>query len=217
MNKTLLIVIFVSVFSFTLFAQTNQSTACPMIDISGGLGERDKPIMFIVNVKDYDLEKLTFHWKTSAGKIVEGINTTAITVDNNDLADGNITATVEIEGLPKGCNYVFSETRSCGLNVSQPLKIGEFLDFTTEYEKDKLVELQTKLQNDRYSQVYVVGRFKGKTSQKDIKLKFKNISKFLIQKFALDADRITMVKIFAEQEYLEMWLVPPGAKNPEIK
>ena len=77
--------------------------------------------------------------------------------------------------------------------------------------------MKNKIIDSPNDQIYVVGRFKENTLEKRIDQTLKNIGSFLMKEFALDADRITMVTVFGEQEYSEIWLVPPGADNPAVR
>jgi len=105
----------------------------------------------------------------------------------------------------------------CGLRPPTPIKLGEFLNFNTPTEKTQLEELKSKILADSNAQIYVVGRFKKNTSEKIVSQKLKKISSFLMKEFVLDASRVTMVIASSGEEYSEIWLVPPGADNPEIK
>lgn len=51
---------------------------------------------------------LTYNWKVSAGRIISGQNTHQVTIDTSGLSSQCVTATVEIDGLPKGCPKSFS-------------------------------------------------------------------------------------------------------------
>jgi len=58
-------------------------------------------------------QKLTFKWSVSSGEIVGGQGTTAVKIHITDLSKG-ITATVEVGGLPYGCENI----ASCSFTVS---------------------------------------------------------------------------------------------------
>lgn len=206
--------IFIIAFSFNIFAQ--EKTVCPIIEVSGG----GRPlayetVLFTVNVDTKGKElKLEYVWSVDNGKIVQGQGTQTITVELSER-DG-ITATVEVKGLPEGCQNIVSDHPIYDPSPEAE-KIGKFLNFRTQDEKDSLIKLKASVVDDPNSQIYVIGRFKENTPEQTIRLKEKKFREFLLKKLAVDPGRITIIRVFAEQEYTEIWLVPPGAQNPEIE
>jgi len=213
-----LLLFFSLTFVFAVSAQTNQSSSCPTVDITGGgFPGPNEPVSFAANVDTKgrtDLQ-VEYIWTVSSGKIIYGQGTPTITIEPD--SDQNITATVEVKGFPEGCTNTSSENMGCGLRNPEPIKIGELLNFNTPTEKAQLEELKNKILADSYAQIYVVGRFKKNTSEKKIAQKLKRIRSFLMKELALDANRITTVIASSSEEYSEIWLVPVGANNPEIR
>lgn len=216
MKNILAILILVLTFAFAIAAQTNQDSSCPTVSVSGGgmPGPKD-PMSFTANVdtkgKDLTLEYI---WTVSSGKIASGQGTTSISVKRD--ADENVTATIEIKGFPEGCPNTFSESPIWD-PPPKAVKIGEISNFVTPTEKKQLEQLKNKIINDPNAQIYVIGRFKKNTSEKRIAQTLKKIGSFLMKEFVLGADRITMVTVFGEREYSEIWIVPPGANNPQVR
>jgi hypothetical protein len=204
--------------AFAVSAQTNQTSDCPTVDVSGGgVPLPGELVSFTASVETKgrtDLQ-IEYIWTVSSGKIIYGQGTPTITIEPNP--DENITATVEIKGFPEGCRNTTSETMSCGLRPPTPIKIGEFLNLDTPNEKTQLEDLKKKIIDNPNAQIYVVGRFKENTSEKKVAQKLKKIGGFLMKSFTLDADRITIIIVFGELEYTEIWIVPPGATNPDIR
>ena len=95
-------VILVLLFPALVLGQEN----CPVIDVVGpsgipGLGE---PVVFKVQVEPA-LPGLAYKWTISSGKITDGQGTTVLKVLPDDprySGPVNLTATMEIVGLPKG-------------------------------------------------------------------------------------------------------------------
>jgi hypothetical protein len=86
-------------------------THCPMITI--GCKDRGPlPVTFSV-IYSPPIEKVSFKWTVSEGTIIEGQGTPAITV-TAPAGVKKITATVLIDGFPKGC----SNTESCSTDVT---------------------------------------------------------------------------------------------------
>jgi hypothetical protein len=204
--------------AFAVSAQTNQTSDCPTVDVSGGgvpLPGELVSFTASVDTKGRTDLQIEYIWTVSSGKIIYGQGTPTITIEPNP--DENITATVEIKGFPEGCRNTASETMSCGLRPPAPIKIGEFLNLDTPNEKTQLEDLKKKIIDNPNAQIYVVGRFKENTSEKKVAQKLKKIGGFLMKSFTLDADRITIIRVFGELEYTEIWIVPPGAANPQIR
>src|SRR5439155_6798822 len=68
-------------------------------------------------------KSVNYKWKVSSGKIVSGQGTNSIHVDVSDARQKDITATVEVEGLPLDCNEKESATTTVGV---LPYKLFEF-------------------------------------------------------------------------------------------
>src|SRR5687768_16982282 len=109
MRKLPYISIFILSFAFTAFGQVSP---CPVINLTGPAfnPEPDGVGTFIVVVsKDsknplnlYKGEKeLEYFWTLKNGKIISGQGTVSIIVQFN--SDANMTATVEVKGLPENC------------------------------------------------------------------------------------------------------------------
>lgn len=127
MKNTLFILTFILIFASVVSAQTTPDSACPGVDVSGGgivaVGEVTS---FTANVdlkgKDLNLEYL---WKVEGeGKITSGQGTKSITVEL--VSERNITVTVEVKGLPEGCQNTASDVLGCRLRPPSPRLADEF-------------------------------------------------------------------------------------------
>ena len=78
---------------------------CPSISVKGpqGVTLPGEEITFRVEVSDAAM-RLAYRWSISAGTLINGQDTPAITVKTDkSMGNTNMTATVEIDGLPSGC------------------------------------------------------------------------------------------------------------------
>ena len=201
-------------FAFAVSAQINPDSSCPTIDVRhGGRPELNEITYFIVDVdtKGRDL-KLEYIWSVSGGKITEGQGTQTIAV--KFLGNEQFGVTVEIKSFPEGCPNTYTELPNWGDTEPSPIKIGEFLNFDTQNEKIQLKELKKEIADTPSAQVYVFMKFKKNSSERKAVQKLKKTGVFLMKELAVNADRITMVKVFGESEYTEIWLVPAGAYPP---
>ncbi len=111
MEKILSTIIFTLLFSFSAFAQ-NENSQCPSITIAGPseVVQPDEIIFFTATisgeVKNYQTR---YKWTVDKGTIIEGQGTTVIRVSTEGLSDTTVTAIFKIEGLPNDCINVDSD------------------------------------------------------------------------------------------------------------
>lgn len=99
----------------TAASSTQAATSCPRIRIecvsnNACCGPR---FQFVAHVGDDAMTgRLTYKWSVSASRIESGQGTRAIKVDMSKDAGKALTVTVEIGGLPVGCERVVSYSQS---------------------------------------------------------------------------------------------------------
>jgi len=214
MKNTLLILSFLLFFASGVYAQTNQTSNCPTVDVSGGGAiEAGEPMTFTATVENYDLSKLTFKWKVSGGEILEGQDTQIIKVSTKKYSRINITATVEIKGLPEGCPAIDSETGSVGCKCS-PILYDEFSIPTSMIDKARLDYLVSELAKEAVSHIVIIEYFKRTTLESAVKRKIRKITDYLINQKKLEKSRFTISVGESDENRTRFWIVPPGADNP---
>lgn len=218
MKKFPLLLFFVLLFAFAASAQTNQTSVCPTIDVSGGgVVQPGEPLTFKLNIENYDLSKLSFNWIVSTGKILEGQGTLSIKVlRKND--DENTTATVEIEGLPEGCQRTDSETGSVTIDYRSIL-VEEYGKLSFAKERAKLDIIAARLSENvyfsKYATVYFIFYLTNKQKPSEIKARQANIEKYLSETHKIPKNRITFVLSDSDAYLTKVWLVPPGTEAPQ--
>ena len=104
---------------FILAASVQQaySQSCPVVTVSCPDRDDSSILTFAANVSGADPSiKLTFDWTVSPLKITSGQGTTSINIDSTGFGGQTLTATVEVGGLPKGCeNKASCSTSICRL------------------------------------------------------------------------------------------------------
>jgi hypothetical protein len=112
MKQILLTLILFLMLQICAFAQT-EKLPCPKISIAGPSStDSESPWTFTALVENQsDYPEVEYLWDTTAGKIISGQKTQTIKLDVRNTDGRNITVTVEIKGLPKGCPNTFSETQ----------------------------------------------------------------------------------------------------------
>jgi len=217
MKQTIFTIILVLALSFAAFAQTSTNTICPKTEPSGGIVEAGTPMKFIATLSGVTGNPaLEYEWKVSAGTILSGQGTCAISVDTTGLADGtNITAEVTIKGLPEKCPNTASETGSVVVNKI----IGEPLDRFGRLPRDevrgRLDALFVALGNEPNSQGSIINYG---TEQEIIRREALIRDHIRLRRF--DAGRITFARGGATQRsdtniWTVIWIVPPGAEFPK--
>lgn len=207
-------ILIASIFAFTFCAFAfGQNSNCPTISMTGpsAVPREGEHMTFSVRVdeKTKDLN-LKYVWSVSQGKIVEGQGTTAITVEWK--IDFAVTATVEIKGLPEGCQNTDSETI-----IYDPVPEAEFIDefafSDSKIDSTKFDKINTALNDDPSTQAYIIIYNDGKTSSAKIEQKEQQIRKIISEK-NISPDRIIIVRGVEKENLIRFWLVPAGATPP---
>jgi len=187
---------------------------CPTIEISCPTDQitAGQPATVSVNVSGGGNFNATYNWTVSAGTISSGQGTPSITIDTTGLEGQNVTATVELGGLPPACE----RTRSCSFSVAglppQPRKFDEYADLRFNDEKARLDNFAIQLQQEPGTQGYYVifGSCEGEADQRSGRA-----VDYLVNNRGIDRSRITVVNGGCRETLtVELWLRPTGASEP---
>jgi hypothetical protein len=203
--KKLPFILFIFLIAYSCsFAQP----ACPSISITGpsGIVEPGEPVTFSAVVES-SAEKLTYQWSVSSGQIVQGQGATTILAKPENAYAFNLTATLEIGGLPEGCPKTISETASQVIDVAPEL-IDEFRAPITVKYKPRFENIAQKLREDPASRLVIILYYDNEKQRAAGK---RAIFKYL--KLPEDA-RVTFVDSTRDDGYAAFWLVPLGASDP---
>ena len=226
MQKLIIALAFICAFQVVMLAQNSEQTViydnfCPMVSFAEPpraimTGEKVWVVALVV-FNSGEGDKIKFGWSVSQGQIVAGQGTTAALIQPSTESQGReITITFELLGL---------ESKYCKKSISTmisviPKPIGEPLDSYGKvkigYEKAVLENLAAALQNNINSQGLVAISFDKTTNQTRINSRLKQIYNQLVNARNLQASRILFAVSQDEQEHTELWIVPPGAKLPEL-
>lgn len=96
-----------------------QNSSCPTLQVNGPsrVPKDGEVITFIAKTEGINKEALKYSWSASRGEIKEGQGTESVKVPFEYYF--SLTVTVEVEGFPKGCLNIASETLSGGLRDPQ--------------------------------------------------------------------------------------------------
>jgi|GEM_PF-3115359 len=221
MQNLLLITIFVLISWLPISAQEQSAPlACPKIWFTGPaglIGWRDS-LTFTLEIDTKEPEKLRYLWSASSGRIIEGQGSRVITVkgDPKSKCDGlNVTATVEIEGLPPSCPNSASETVAVSDGCGSPQLVDEYGPMSFQKEKLHLDNAVVQLQNGGDQRlVFVIYRQKN-SEMAAIKKRAAGITKYL-QRRGVSKKKFTFVYGKNIDYVTKIWLVPDGAALPVL-
>ena len=159
-----------------------------------------------------------YKWNVSAGRIVQGQNTSSINVVSEQGAV-EIKATVEIEGLPNECVKIASETAFIAEQIKDyfPIEYGK-INLKEEFaELDSvIVNLSITPNTKAFVHIYLNDSESFGEARKHIKQLFRHIKyhEFTISRFIFAVEKshrhLTVIEIFPEKVRL------PECKNCEI-
>lgn len=198
-QKILSIILFFGL-GFSTFAQ-NQNSDCPVIRISGGgKVQPGQPMIFTANISGLSADlPLKYTWEVSTGTISSGQETPAIEIDTTGLNRVNITATVEIKGLPEKCLRTASETGTV-FGGGPPREFDQFGKLTGNEIKARIQNLYVELGNIESGKGYIINY----GTDKEIAARERQIRK-TIKFFKFDENRVKMVRGGASPRANGVW------------
>jgi len=218
MKKFPLLLFFVFFPAFAASAQINQTLSCPKIEVSGEVDFKPKaPMIFTASIsKEAEKYEIKYKWAVANGEILEGQGTTRIKVKFEP--NTNVTATLEVIGLPDSCASVDSETGSVAIDYRSIL-VEEYGKIIFAKERAKLDTVAARLSEDEYFSKYATVHFifylTNKQKPAEIKARQANIEKYLIEIHKIPKNRITFVLSDSDVYLTRIWLVPPSADAPQ--
>lgn len=217
--KTIFSIICILIFCNCLFAQSENSR-CPSISVTGPslVTQPDATMFFSVTVgneeKNYNVK---YKWTVDKGKIINGQGTTTIQVSTEGLSDVSLTATFDIEGLPKDCINTDSET-----GVIAQRAINEVHEYYPKLQiNDELTRLDVFLATIDSRGKDLEGFMVFYIDEKNLpvlKKRIKLITKYLDRR-NFPKSRITFAIITDNKtkDYTYLWIMPPGTKIPDCE
>jgi hypothetical protein len=194
---------------------TPKDNGCPTISVTGpaGIPYPGEMVWFEVSLMPEPLSKILYRWRVDKGRIEKGHDTKRIGVRYSVEMHGNLTATVDIEGLPKNCWVTASETLNFSIDPSAIL-ISEFSVPIASIHTKNLQEAAIELDKNPNNQMYIVEYFPIGTSESVIKRKKEKILAFMTGKLKFDGSRITLVTEQDGKPRTKIYRLPPGVANP---
>jgi len=210
MRTIFLIIISIGLLSISSFAQENSGT-CPAISISGpsDIVEPGKIATYSVEVENKNnFPTLQYKWSVSEGRIVSGQGTMAIEVRQpNSL----VTVTVAISGLPQGCTNTASDS-AIGDPPRPITKLDHFTIPLGTIAADRIEKIRKQAYSNPNAGVFLVSYFSNTSGQYVANQRLESQQKIIGQ--TKDLIYITNLDCQGDDNFIDVWLVPPGATPP---
>ena len=157
---------------------------------------------------------LTYNWTVSAGTIESGQGTPSITVRvPSDMSGGNITATLELGGVPVNCGCTTSFSETAGVSpLPTAQEVDTFGPLSNDDVKARVQGFYNQLANNPNAQGYIINY----GTPRQIAARRRQITS-AITFLNLDPARVTFVDGGDKGTGIEthFWIVPPGATPPQ--
>ena len=181
---------------------------CPDVRVIGpaGIVMPGEPFLSRAMVSG-SVEKLTYTWLISNGKILDGQGTAQIRSAYKVAGRPN-TVTVKIGGLPANCVDHASNTVEFGPPLVSIL-LDRYGRGSWASERKRINRWKSELKRDPYAQLNVYMYVQAnRIAQADSRVrKIKEV-------FGLEQSRLTFRTVPSKQETTKVYLVPAGAENP---
>jgi hypothetical protein len=202
----------------TVAACTNCVAPCPTVTVECPTGaiQPGSPATVTVNVSGGAPGLTpTYNWSVSDGTISGGQGTASITIDTTGQAGKNITATVEIGGLPPECQ----RTASCSFSVVPPppecSKFDEYGNIVFNDEKARLDNYAIQLQNDPTATGYIIAYADRTGPEGQAAARAQRAKDYLVNTRGIDASRITTIDGGCRETLtVELFVCAQGATAP---
>ena len=213
MRSFLLLSLFLPVLCLTIPTQSQTGQDCPSISVSGPasiVAPGDIATYSVRVGNKVNTANLKYRWSVSSGEIVSGQDTTAIQLRQPDKA---VTATVEVEGLPKGCPNRVSETTFIDPQP-QAVELARFYFPFSSKDKLLLKKVVMSFHDTPNDSFWVFMRY---SSTKKARIILSQMRKQFNQSIIFrdgNGPRITFLDVKDAKNYLQIWRVPAGAEAP---
>ena len=179
-------------------------------------------ITYVADVNYPGSKNLVYTWTVTPGsaRILSGAGTPKLELDTTGLAGQRITATLIVDDGSGGvgCRQMVQASTYVPPLQKQDRVAGEFdtcCGCANDDQKARLDNLAIELQNDPSATTYVIA-YAGRNSRKGrINQMMKLAREYLTSDRGIDNSRIVVLDGGTrEQDCIELWLVPQGAKPP---
>ena len=163
------------------------------------------PFYFKAQISDgAQNQKVSYQWSITSGRIVNGQRTSTIQAVAND--SHNITATVEVQGLPAGCGQAIASLSIFTEPAPPVQEIDEFGPLPLEKIKLRLDKLAYQLRNQPGARGYILSSGKWSLSG--------SARKYLLTEHGLESGRVVYVQRKTKRPLMIKLYIVPARANP---
>lgn len=190
---------------------------CPTISVAGpaGIINPGDAMTLAGTVSGADSNGLTYVWHIGGGELVAGQGTLTPRVKPKGVWEIQMTATLEVKGLPNGCGNSASEifVQAC---KCEPIILDEFSISPSKIDKRRLDALVDSLGKYPDSTLFIIEYFRPRTIRAVVQKKVELIRKYLVDVRGLRAADFEIVTetSYDNREVTKLFVIPPGADKP---
>lgn len=204
--------------SLVFVGSATAQNSCPLLSVIGpaGLIHPGDIATFTINA-DLDMTALKFQWTVSAGTIISGQGTPSIEVESHWMRnDSHIVATVEVSGLPDGCEKLASET--VGISLSgPPITLDEYERITVKQERARLDAVAIEWKRFQHWYLYIILYLEPKETRASEMARIKRIKDHLTRTHKIPEERLVFVNGGVFQRSTKIYGVSEAAPKPDRK
>ncbi len=217
MRKIILASISILLFCLSIFAQTEENSPCPTLSLTGPSGSvsAGNSISFIASLNiETEIPNLKYKWTVERAEIVRGQGTNTIIVKTELGFEENLTATVEVLGLPEICGTPRASENTSVDRELEAEKIEEFVFSGSAKDEGYLDKFAQKLKDESNANGYILIGSETGLSQSAFDKRVQKIRQYLINNKNIEPDRFVCVNVGEIKNLVQLWIVPAGASPP---
>ncbi len=190
---------------------------CPTITLSGppGITEPGSIVEYSGEVGGLSNEGLSYVWTVVGGELIAGQGTLTPRIKPEGFWSIQVTATLEVKGLPEGCPNTASETYAVACNC-QAILFDEFSIAPSKIDKRRLDALVAALTKYPDSKLHIIEYFQPGTPAAVVRKKTELIRTYLAATHGVKSSDFEVV-VEASRENVastRLYVIPPGANKP---
>lgn len=195
------------------FGQDEANPQCPKIQISGPTTEITKPgvsVRFDALVTGFKWPDLHYRWTASDGIIERNGD---LSVEVSGWKDG-VTVTLEIDGLPEGCENSASATAPIFCGGREPIFIDEMAGPFSKVAQERYDNFLQALKNDPTAMLHVILYVRPRSSRETENAS--SAQRAILRRFARrHRETIRFMEIEGTvRDHAKFYIVPVGASDP---
>lgn len=215
MRKIILTSVSILIFCVCSFGQNKEISPCPSgLSVTGpsGLTVPDVSQSFTANVSNPGSYPFKYDWSISGGDIIEGQGTSSIkVVQPSELGGDNLTATVELKGLPKHCESTSASETAVICACATPTQTDEFSGSFSQVKNENLDNFAKLLKENPTSQGTIIWYSKRNLSKNIVEQEIQKVTEYLTKEHNIEKARIVIKTSLFNKDLVTFFIVPAGA------